>query len=337
MAAVVSGHERYHVQHADCLWGLSAMPDELVQCCVTSPPYWGLRDYGAPGQLGAEPTPEECVANLLTVFREVRRVLRDDGTLWLNLGDSYAGTGYSNHKNTRGAKRADGGKQRHGSRVAGALKAKNLVGIPWRVAFALQADGWYLRSDVIGAKGNCMPEAVEDRPTRSHEYVFLLTKRARYFYNHEAIREPLADANAQRTTDGYDTAERYGAGNGGNSGLDGLAARMRAGEHTTRNKRTVWHVNPKPYAEAHFAVMPEALVEPCAKAGCPKDGLVLDPFCGSGTIGVVALREGCRFIGLDLNPEYVALATRRIKDAAGGRWEAPGMAKPDADGQLGLF
>lgn len=315
------------VEIGDCRVILPTLPEETFQCCVTSPPYWGLRDYGVAGQLGAEPTPDAYVANLLTVFREVRRVLREDGTLWLNLGDSYASGGQSAKggapsasSTLKGNGHRGGGPKLKALRPIGVkqssgLKPKDLVGIPWRVAFALQSDGWYLRSDIIWAKGNCMPEAVTDRPTKSHEYLFLLSKQSRYYYDADAIAEPLADANAQRTTDHYDTAARYGADNGGNSGLDGLASRMRSGEHTKRNKRSVWHVNPKPYIGSHFAVMPEALAQPCILAGSKFGDAVLDPFMGSGTVGQVAESLGRRWFGCELNPEYGKLVSERTVQA----------------------
>ena len=226
---------------------------------------------------------------MVAVFREVWRVLRDDGTLWLNLGDSYSsgalGTG---------------------------VKHKDLVGIPWRVAFALQADGWYLRSDIIWSKPNPMPESVKDRPTKAHEYVFLMTKQARYWYDAEAVAETLADANSQRTTTHYDAYHQTARATTTTTGMDALAARMRSGAHTTRNRRTVWHIATQPYADAHFATYPEKLVEPCVLAGCPSGGTVLDPFTGSGTTGAVACRLGRNFVGIELNPEYAAMAERRI-------------------------
>lgn len=259
----------WRIIEGDCRESLRTLDAGSVQTCVTSPPYFGLRDYGHDGQIGLEPTPDEFVAELVSVFREVRRVLRDDGTLWLNLGDSYAsdfkGTGGLNSKQpTNAGSLYAPRKFNHGA------KPKDLLGIPWRVAFALQADGWYLRSDIIWSKPNPMPESVTDRPTKAHEYVFLLSKSPRYFYDADAIREKLADANAQRTTAHYDTADRYGAGNGGNGGLDSLAARMRSGEHSGANKRSVWTVATQPYPGAHFATFPPKLIEPCILAGSPE-------------------------------------------------------------------
>jgi len=296
----------------DCLAELRKLPDESVHCCVTSPPYWGLRDYGVPGQLGLEKTPEEYVANMVEVFREVRRVLRKDGVLFLNLGDSY-----------------------HGLRTKG-LKPKDLVGIPWRVAFALQADGWYLRQDIIWAKPNPMPESVRDRCTKSHEYVFLLSKSERYYFDSEAIQEPAGDdlrrPYAPGQVDDRGNGHDRGGGDLRKSGnkerkpasargvpvdTDGKSAGAVAGsvpwEGNTRNKRSVWTVTTKPFKEAHFATFPPEIPEICIKAGCPKGGVVLDPFFGAGTTGLVAMKLGREFIGIELNPEYCRMAERRVK------------------------
>jgi DNA modification methylase len=261
---------------------LKELRDGSVQTCVTSPPYWGLRDYGHDGQIGLEQTPDEYVAEMVAVFREVRRVLADDGTLWLNLGDSYA-------------------------------SGKQLVGIPWRVAFALQADGWWLRQDIIWHKPNPMPESVTDRCTKAHEYLFLLTKSAQYFYNAAAIKEKSADL--------IGSAKRYESDFGGSKNIH---LRDTGQVHTrpigsrdfdgTRNKRSVWAICTKPYSGAHFAVMPMALVEPCILAGSSSADTVLDPFCGSGTVGVVALRHQRKFIGIELNREYAQMAQQRIID-----------------------
>ena len=326
---------------------LAAMPDESVQTCVTSPPYWGLRDYGEDDQLGLEPTPEEYVANMVAVFREVRRVLRDDGTLWLNLGDSYAGsiTGNTGRNDGDGEYRARTGGGSHLAHDYGAeqartavirkhgLKPKDLVGIPWRVAFALQADGWYLRSDVIWHKPNPMPESVTDRPTKAHEYIFLLTKQPRYYYDADAIREEAVardlgemDGGAQRNGDGsranegrnFRTQIRFGGSKYGDSDDPHHATKSgNAYEFTGyRNKRSVWTVTTKPFSGAHFAVFPPDLIEPCVLAGCPEGGTVLDPFSGSGTTGMVALRHDRSYIGLELNPEYAEMSRNRIRDDA---------------------
>jgi DNA modification methylase len=304
---------------------LPTLEAQSVNCVVTSPPYWGLRDYGTDGQLGLEPTPEEYVAKMVAVFREVRRVLRDDGTLWLNLGDSYAsdpgkgGSGTPNGRNGRGenygramragAGRADGivdergQRNRDGTPTGHGLKAKDLVGIPWRVAFALQADGWYLRSDIIWSKPNPMPESVTDRPTKAHEYLFLMSKAARYWYDAEAINERAEFIGPNGPGRKGSPSEQNFYRICGRNGEDG---------DRTRNRRTVWTIATQPYPEAHFATYPEKLVEPCVLAGCPVSGLVLDPFAGSGTTGAVAYRLGRKFVGIELNPEYAAMAERRI-------------------------
>jgi DNA modification methylase len=279
-----------------------------VQCVVTSPPYWGLRDYGIAGQLGLEPTPDAYVAALVGVFREVWRVLRDDGTLWLNLGDSYGArggdtmTGFNERyfgKPSSVDKQAAIAATFPTTEKRTGLKPKDLVGIPWRVAFALQADGWYLRSDIIWAKPNPMPESVTDRPTKAHEYVFLLTKRERYYYDAEAISECSVSPIKQRT-------RLVGMGQDSDAGTAGCA-----GNDGARNARTVWTINPKPYAEAHFATMPEKLAERCIKAGSKPGDLVLDPFGGSGTIVKVARSLNRRGVMLDLNPAYLDLAKQR--------------------------
>lgn len=293
------------VHHGDVLAILPTLPDASVDCCVTSPPYWGLRDYGVAGQLGLEPTPAEYVARMVEVFREVRRVLKDDGTLWLNLGDSYAGvgaqTGGTNSKESgRREDRMFKGSYRNATSIG--LKAKDLVGIPWRVAFALQADGWYLRSDIIWSKPNPMPESVTDRPTKAHEYLFLLSKSDRYHYEACAIAEPALCAGKP-----MGSSIRYD-GRIGESGW----ARDGEDQPDMRNKRTVWTIPSEPFPGAHFAVMPTALVKPCVLAGCRPGGTVLDPFTGSGTVGYVALENGCRFVGCELNQAYVEIATERI-------------------------
>lgn len=297
---------------------LATLPDESVNCVVTSPPYWGLRDYGTPGQLGLEPTPEEYVASMVAVFREVRRVLRADGTLWLNLGDSYAGS-RTGEQGVNG-QMADREVSKHRGRIADTkiapdLKPKDLVGIPWRVAFALQADGWWLRSDVIWSKPNPMPESVTDRPTKAHEYVFLLSKSARYWYDAEAIKEPAIHEGRIVKATGEDAQNNqkgeHGRTASGFTNHDTLV--------TNRNKRTVWTVATQPYSEAHFATFPEELIKPCVLAGCPEGGTVLDPFFGSGTTGVVAYKNRRKYIGVELNPEYVKLAEKRL---------APLLAQP---------
>ena len=330
---------------------LKELPDASVHCCVTSPPYFGLRDYGVAGQIGLEPTPEAFVAELVGVFKEVRRVLRNDGTLWLNLGDSYAANGARSNNNGTGAttmgwpgqdpdtlNKAVGIKL---PAVNHGLKPKDLIGIPWRVAFALQADGWYLRQDIIWSKPNPMPESVQDRCTKAHEYIFMLSKSPRYYYDIEAIKEPASwDASKTKFPDGWDTGEgghgtihRQGREKGkrndatdkqrGHSrrhaGFNDRWDAMEKAEQCSgmRNKRSVWEIATQPFSEAHFATFPPALIEPCIKAGCPSGGLVLDPFGGAGTTGLVADRLGRDAILIELNPEYAAIAERRITDEQG--------------------
>lgn len=310
------------IHEGDALAVMKTLPDASVQCCVTSPPYWGLRDYGAAGQLGLEKTPDEYVAAMVAVFREVRRVLRGDGTLWLNLGDSYAGswgaqgrTGQMADRSVISARQISAHPQRvsrTGSIPDGSgLEPKDLVGIPWRVAFALQADGWWLRSDIIWAKPNPMPESVTDRPTRSHEYVFLFAKSERYYFDAEAVREPDVGSDHPRSVlAGQASLEPSGGLRSSHRGIRTAEGRNGAG----RNIRTVWRVVTEPFPGAHFATFPTKLVEPCILAGAPRGGVVLDPFSGAGTTGLVAHRLGRAFIGIELNPEYAAMARRRITD-----------------------
>ncbi len=320
----------------DAITELKKLDGGIAQTCITSPPYWGLRDYGVDGQLGLESTPEEYTARLVEVFAEVKRVLRDDGILWLVLGDSYAAKNGSGGVTPENKQFTNAGSLAQAVRKPShGLKHKDLVGIPWRVAFALQADGWYLRSDVIWAKPNPMPESVTDRPTKAHEYIFLLAKSQRYFYDAAAIKEP-AQEWGERNRDNF---------RGGTedpklkqNGLRGVPKRDKQRGHSRRhagfnerwdlmtrdeqialvaNKRTVWTVATKPYPYAHFAVYPPALIEPCVLAGSAAQtgrDIVLDPFCGSGTTGEVALKHRRKFIGIELNPEYVKLAEKRLKE-----------------------
>lgn len=318
-----------------------------VQMCVTSPPYFGLRDYGHPGQLGLEATPDEYVANMVEVFRLVRELLADDGVLWLNLGDSYAANRRYQVPSTKGGPKhsnsqAAGGK---GSTVPDGLKPKDLMGIPWRVAFALQADGWYLRQDIIWAKPNPMPESVTDRCTKAHEYLFLLSKSERYFWDAEAMKEPATGALPGNQNHKY-TAEYEDSGDEKHrtkAGLVDYAKRQRSkrenskravgipgqtvGTHrpdrdesewdtATRNRRSVWTVPTQPYSGAHFAVFPAALIEPCILAGSRPGDLVLDPFMGSGTTAQVAQALGRQWIGCELNTEYAPLQQARTAQAA---------------------
>ena len=329
----------FQILQGDALDRLQALPADSVDCCITSPPYFGLRDYGHAGQLGLEPTPKAYVESLVSVFREVRRVLKPAGTLWLNLGDSFAGDRQAPGQ-TESRRRDNAVIPRSDRRVDG-LKSKDLIGIPWMVAFALRADGWYLRRDIIWSKPNPMPESAKDRPTTAHEYLFLLAKGPRYFYDAQAIAEPLAESTLREIAEGYQgqgTKDYEAAGvqnpsavkariiagkrraprpsdtRGGNQG--GSSMPVCAG--LTRNKRSVWTIPTKPFKGAHFATFPEDLVEPCLLAGSPEGGLVLDPFAGSGTVGAVALRHFRRFLGIELNPAYVEMATRRVAAAVPG-------------------
>jgi len=299
----------------DCLAVLKTMPDCSVNTCVTSPPYFGLRDYGSDGQIGLEPTPDEFVQALLNVFREVRRVLRDDGTLWLNLGDSYAADrGYQVNQTKGGPKHGPAqAVNGRGQKAADYnLKPKDLIGIPWRVAFALQANDWYLRQDIIWHKPNPMPESVTDRCTKSHEYIFLLSKSPQYYYDHEAVKEPVSQSTVARLS------QQGLASQTGSARVPGKTnGNMKAvGGGESRNKRSVWTVTTKPFKGAHFATFPPDLIEPCVLAGCPVGGTVLDPFNGAGTSGVVSIQHRRKYIGIDLNPEYIALSRERIEEAA---------------------
>ncbi len=351
----------FRILVGDSLETLRGLPEASVDCCVTSPPYFGLRDYGVAGQMGLEPTPESFVEALVQVMREVRRVLKSTGTLWLNLGDSYAGARQEEgHTHSR---RRDGAVIPRSDRCVNGLKPKDLIGIPWMVAFALRADGWYLRRDIIWHKPNPMPESAKDRPTTAHEYVFLLSKGPRYYYDAAAIAEPLAESTLREIREGYQgqgTKDYEGAGVQNPSAVKAriIANKRkvpsgwdtRKGNHTdltgryrnhslrpddtrggnqgrgempvsaglTRNKRSVWTIPTRPFKGAHFATFPEGLVEPCILAGCPEGGLVLDPFAGSGTAGVVALKTFRRFVGIELNPAYAAMAERRIAAATPG-------------------
>ena len=356
---------RVDLRLGDCVEVLRALPDGFFHTCVTSPPYFGLRDYGHDGQIGLEDTPEAFVDRLVTVFREVRRTLRDDGTLWLNLGDSYAAQRGGTHQPAETLAGGKGGKMADGARVnrdrhdgynptrnatAIGLKHKDLIGIPWRVAFALQADGWWLRQDIIWAKPNPMPESVRDRCTKSHEYIFLLTKSPNYYFDADAIKEPAvaADGSARKqqlrarqiaaekglteehiaairsagcTDTGKARVTQNGTGKNtpeverlANEAKDALGGYYR--EFLTndgmRNKRSVWTVTTKPFKGAHFATYPTDLIEPCILAGSPKDGHVLDPFGGSGTTGLVAADLGRHATLIELNPEYGEIAKARL-------------------------
>ena len=298
----------HKIIQGDCREALKQVADESVHTCVTSPPYFGLRDYGGgEGEIGSEQEVEEYVKAMVDVFREVRRCLRPDGTLWLNLGDSYMA-----QKNVAPPPQTIGGQRDMPSFIPGnrrdqrGLKHKDLIGIPWRVAFALQADGWWLRQDIIWHKPNPMPESVEDRCTKSHEYIFLLSKKSHYYYDHEAIKE---DAKWERWGNQTVVKEQQGTASWiGSKTKEELQAMGK------KNKRSVWTVNTKGYKGAHFAVYPKNLILPCILAGCPEGGTVMDPFTGSGTTAVVALENNRNFVGTELNPEYIQLAENRIKE-----------------------
>jgi DNA modification methylase len=337
--------------NADCREGLKDVPDASVQCVVTSPPYWGLRSYLKAGhpdkwrEIGQEKSPQEYVETMRTVFRELWRVLKDDGTVWLNLGDSYASNGghSDKHCNDRRGQLNISNRPEHEYRefrAGSGLKPKDLIGIPWRVALALQADGWWLRSDIIWAKPNCMPESVTDRPTRSHEYIFLLTKSARYFYDADAIKEPCSEeVMSENRPHGivrdriydYDSKEKIlrphtkrgtEKQRGHSRRHDGFNDRWDAMEKTEqcsgmRNKRDVWTVSPAQYPDSHFATFPPDLIKPCIRAGSRPGDTVLDPFGGSGTVGEVALSEGRSAILIELNADYIPLIETRTNVTAG--------------------
>lgn len=291
----------------DCIEQMRNIPDESVDTVITSPPYWGLRDYGNDAQLGLEETVDGYITNMVKVFDEVKRILKPQGTLWLNIGDSYNGSGGSGGDYNEGGIKE--GQPKYGKKDTPNLKPKDLVGIPWRLAFALQESGWWLRQDIIWAKPNCMPESVKDRCTKNHEYLFLLTKSANYYYDHEAIKEPVADA----TRTNYQSGSRPNGENKDRQDND-MASRSKDVVYTTRNKRSVWWVGPRPFKGAHFAVFPIELIEPCVLAGSPVGGTVFDPFGGSGTTAIAAIKHGRKAILTELNPDYVKIAEKRISD-----------------------
>jgi DNA modification methylase len=299
----------------DCLDVLRSLPSCSVQCCVTSPPYYGLRDYGVAGQIGLEPTPDAYVARMVEVFAEVRRVLRSDGVCWVNMGDSYVSSPPGN-SDTRSSGLNGASGQRYAERLltkdnrnvrpkTPSLAFKQLLGMPWRVAFALQADGWWLRSDCIWAKPNPMPESVRDRPTKAHEYVFLFAKSERYFWDAEGVREAVKPTSGQRMR-----APKLGAHR-----VDGNYETVTAKAYARvcgANLRTVWTITPRPFKDSHFATMPVELAERCIRAGSREGDVVLDPFSGAGTTGVACLRLGRSYLGIELNPEYLEMSRRRI-------------------------
>lgn len=346
--------KQHRVLIGDCIESMRTLPDKSVQMCVTSPPYYGLRDYGVEGQIGLEETPAEFIARLVEVFREVRRVLRDDGTAWVNMGDSYAGSWGAHGRDDMGvgvstlSQRQVMASQRKAKATTHAeYKPKDLMGMPWRLAFALQDDGWYLRQDIIWHKPNPMPESTRDRCTKAHEYIFLLSKSRRYHCDMNSIREPAAEASLNRWAQDIENqagSDRVpGKSNGPMKAVGGDRSRRDSfqredskrelaipgqskGTHRpdrvesewdigTRNKRSVWTVATQGFKEAHFATFPPDLIRPCILAGAPLGGVVLDPFGGAGTTAVVAMQEGRKSILCELNPEYAAMAERRIAAA----------------------
>ena len=303
---------------------LKTLPAESVHCCVCSPPYYGLRDYGISGQIGREETPEQYIERLAAVFREVWRVLRPDGTLWVNISDSYAGSGkgWTGHNGIGNQEKRQGFKSGNAI-IPDGCKEKDLIGIPYMLAFALRGDGWYLRNDIIWVKANPMPESAKDRCTRCYEHIFLFAKSKIYYYDGAAIAEPIAASTAVRLKGGRGINHKYAGGVPGQKAQN-INKPRKNGAITDvmiapfRNKRDVWHINTVPYAGAHFAAFPPKLAETCILAGCPVGGVVLDPFFGSGTTGLVAAQTGRRYIGIDINAEYCRLADERINGAAKG-------------------
>lgn len=324
--------------HGDCRQVLATMPDESVHCVVTSPPYFGLRDYNVVGQIGLETSPAEYVEQLVSVFREVRRVLRTDGTLWLNLGDTYASGGRGGNS-THASSTFHGGKKNQDASAPVRrrkppleFKSKDLMMMPARVAIALQEDGWYLRQDIVWSKPNPMPESIRDRCTKAHEYVFLLSKSSRYYYDADAIAEPVSPNTHARLSQDVEKqigSERENGGQKTNGNMKAVGRKLAAPgsgvksnesfsnavclQVERRNKRSVWEITTKGFAEAHFATFPPELPEICIKAGCPRGGMVLDPFGGSGTVGLVADRLQRDAVLIELNPEYAAMAERRVR------------------------
>lgn len=321
----------------DCLQRLLGIPDDSVHCVVTSPPYYGLRDYGSEGQIGLEPSPVEYIAKMRKVFREVRRILRADGTCWVNMGDSYAAApGQRKPTDVAGGKQlSNAGSIGTWSRSPAGFKPKDLMGMPWRLAFALQDDGWWLRQDVIWAKPNGMPGSQTDRCTSSHEYVFMLTKSATYWSDFDAIKTPPREASMVRTAQNLQLQAGSHRGHGGVKTVKAMCGSDKQRGHSRRHAgfndrwdamtvaeqqafpatmKDVWFIPPAHFADAHFAVMPHELARRCISAGCPAGGMVLDPFSGSGTTGLVAMELGRDYIGIELNPEYALMSERRLEN-----------------------
>lgn len=308
------------LHHGDALAVARELPDASVDCCVTSPPYFGLRDYGRAGQYGMEASPAEYVETIRALFAEVRRVLTEDGTFWLNLGDSYSapergsdkGWDKSRLSNPARVQKMQYAAMREGRDIDFDRPRKNLLGIPWRVAFALQDDGWILRNDIIWAKPNAMPESVKDRLSTRHEHVFMFSKSPRYWFDREALAEPASG----RASGNHDrTAAHYAAATGRTKNGGNPSSTMHSRAFETRAPGDVWTIATQPFAAAHFAVMPLTLAERCVLAGCKPGGVVLDPFSGSGTTGAAATKHGHRYIGIDLNADYLDLSlTTRLAD-----------------------
>ena len=303
----------------DALETLRSFPDESISCCITSPPYYGLRDYKSDGQIGREKTVEEYLDRLVAVFREVRRVLKSGGTCFLVIGDSYAGSGggkgqYMDPKYPKGR---NGQNPSITQKVLG-YKSKDLMGIPWRLAFALREDGWYLRSDIIWHKENAMPEACKDRPTRSYEHIFLLSKSPRYYYDYDSLAEPMKEVSKKRYVRGRSKENKYLNENSG-AKIQKINEARGYGQYKGdnipqfRNKRDIWTINTTSFRGNHYAAFPPKLAEICMIAGCPKGGIILDPFIGSGTVGLIALLHNRKYIGIELNEEYVNLTKKRIE------------------------
>lgn len=330
------------VIEGDCLEVLKQLPDQIINCCVTSPPYYALRDYGNEKQIGLEKTPEAYINKLVAVFHEVKRVLKDDGTLWVNIGDSYAAQRGGSHQPAETLGGGKHGKAANGetvnrgrnagyspSRNASAigLKHKDLIGIPWLLAFALRNDGWFLRQDIIWAKPNPMPESVKDRCTKSHEYIFLMSKSPKYYFDYEAIQEKAISADIEQYNHG-EVDIRFGGSKYGDNDDPHYATKsgktwkphyknaegLQDEIYMVRNKRDVWNVATQPVKEAHFATFPEKLIEPCILAGCRVGGVVLDPFFGSGTTGRVCVGLNRQYLGIELNPEYIEISEKRTNN-----------------------
>ena len=323
--------EKNTIINGNSLEVLKSLPDNSIDCCVTSPPYYALRDYGCDGQIGLEETPEKYIESLCDVFSEVRRVLTPEGTLWLNIGDSYNGNKVGNTEVVKNKKVSESNDFH--KKLWGGAKPKDLIGIPWMLAFALRSQGWYLRQDIIWQKPNPMPESVTDRCTKSHEYIFLLSKSQKYYFDYEAIQEEATSsdkprvfgANNQKGTLRNDIGRVYKPrtkncqydGQRPNSMHLAREAGMSDEIYPVRNKRDVWTVNTKPCKEAHFATYPFELIKPCILAGCPEDGIVLDPFMGSGTTAIVARSLNRNYLGVELNPEYIKIAHKRLEKHLG--------------------